>query len=61
LGSGGSGEGAQRRPAVTAAATRGDGEEGAWLGNARPGAVLRVLGKVLTRVVAKRVSKAAAC
>jgi hypothetical protein len=29
-------EDTQRRPAVTAAATRGDGEEGAWLGNARP-------------------------
>jgi hypothetical protein len=45
---------------VTTAAARGDSEEGAWLGSARSGAVLRVLGKVLTRAVTKRASKAAA-
>jgi hypothetical protein len=55
------GEGARWRPAVTIAAARGDGEEGVWLGNAQPGAVLSVLGKVLTHAVAKRASKATAC
>jgi hypothetical protein len=37
-------EDARRWPAVTAAADRGDGEEGAWLGNARPWEVQWVLG-----------------
>jgi hypothetical protein len=46
---------------VATAAARGDGEEDSQLGNARAGAVLRVLGKVLTRAVAKRASKAVAC
>jgi hypothetical protein len=36
---------ARRRLAVTAAAARGDGEEGARLGNARPWEVQRVPGK----------------
>jgi hypothetical protein len=38
-------EDARRQPAVTAAAARGDSEEGAWLGNARPWEVQWVLGK----------------
>jgi hypothetical protein len=61
LGGDDSGGGARRRPAMTVAAARGNGEEGARLGNAPPGAVLRILRKVLTRAVAKRASKAAAC
>jgi hypothetical protein len=33
-------EGVRRRPAVTAAAARGDGEEDVLLGNARPGGAI---------------------
>jgi hypothetical protein len=47
LGSGGgvTGVGARRWPAAAAAVARGSGEEGAWLGNARPWEVQCVLGK----------------
>jgi hypothetical protein len=42
--------GARRWPAAAAAAARGSGEEGAWLGNAQPGEVQWVLGKRVGRL-----------
>jgi hypothetical protein len=60
-GGGVAGEGARRWPAVVAVAGCGSGERGATPGNARPGVVLRVPRVVLTRAVAKRVSRATAC